>query len=154
MIVDWDVHHGNGTQDIFWTDDSVFFFSTHQSPHYPGTGARGDIGDGKGTGFTLNIPLPGGTPASAHRQAFSEALKEIEGKFHPDLVILSAGFDSHRDDPLGNLMLEDADFAEMTRDVLRIADKHSRGRVVSLLEGGYNLNLLGDSVRSHLNALL
>ena len=154
MIVDWDVHHGNGTQDIFWTDDSVFFFSTHQSPHYPGTGARADIGDGKGTGFTLNVPLPGGTPARAHRQAFGDALKEIEGKFHPDLVIISAGFDSHRDDPLGNLMLEDADFAEMTRDVLRIADKHSRGRVVSLLEGGYNLNLLGDSVRSHLNALL
>jgi len=154
MIVDWDVHHGNGTQDIFWTDDSVFFFSTHQSPHYPGTGARADIGDGKGTGFTLNVPLPGGTSGRAHRQAFGDALKEIEGKFHPDLVIISAGFDSHRDDPLGNLMLEDADFAEMTGDVLRIADKHSRGRVVSLLEGGYNLNLLGNSVRSHLNALL
>ncbi|HTG74736.1 MAG TPA: histone deacetylase, partial [Terriglobia bacterium] len=117
-------------------------------------GARADIGDGKGTGFTLNVPLPGGTSGRAHRQAFGDALKEIEGKFHPDLVIISAGFDSHRDDPLGNLMLEDADFAEMTGDVLRIADKHSRGRVVSLLEGGYNLSLLGGSVRSHLNALL
>jgi acetoin utilization deacetylase AcuC-like enzyme len=154
LIVDWDVHHGNGTQDIFWTDDSVFFFSTHQSPHYPGTGAREEIGDGKGSGFTLNIPLRAGTPASSHRQAFGDALKEIENRFHPDLVIVSAGFDSHRGDPLGGLMLEDADFAEMTKDVLSIADKHSNGRVVSILEGGYNLELLGGSVRSHLSALL
>ena len=154
LIVDWDVHHGNGTQDIFWTDDSVFFFSTHQSPHYPGTGAREDIGEGKGSGFTLNIPLRAGTAAGAHRQAFSDALKEIENRFHPGLVIVSAGFDSHRGDPLGGLMLEDADFAEMTKDVLRIAEKHSTGRVVSILEGGYNLDLLGASVRSHLSALL
>ena len=154
LIVDWDVHHGNGTQDIFWTDESVFFFSTHQYPHYPGTGAGSEIGEGKGTGFTLNIPLRGGTSAKAHREAFAQALKEIEARFHPDLVIISAGFDSHRDDPLGNLMLEDTDFAEMTKEVLRIAEKHSNGRVVSLLEGGYNLDLLGGSVRSHLNALL
>jgi acetoin utilization deacetylase AcuC-like enzyme len=154
LIVDWDVHHGNGTQDIFWTDDSVFFFSTHQYPHYPGTGARNEIGEGKGTGYTLNIPLRGGTSAQTHRAVFADALKEIEGRFQPDLVIISAGFDSHRDDPLGNLMLEDTDYAEMTKDVLRIAEKHSNGRVVSLLEGGYNLDLLGGSVRSHLNALL
>jgi acetoin utilization deacetylase AcuC-like enzyme len=153
LIVDWDVHHGNGTQDIFWTDDAVFFFSTHQYPHYPGTGARDDIGAGKGTGYTLNIPLRGGTAARAHRDAFAAALKEIEGRFHPDLVIISAGFDSHRNDPLGQLMLEDTDFAEMTKDVLRIADKHSNGRVISLLEGGYNLDLLGGSVRAHLTAL-
>lgn len=154
LIVDWDVHHGNGTQDIFWTDDTVFFFSTHQYPHYPGTGARDDIGQGKGTGYTLNIPLRGGTAARIHRDAFADALKDIEGRFHPDLVIISAGFDSHRNDPLGQLMLEDTDFAEMTKDVLRIADKHSNGRVVSLLEGGYNLDLLGGSVRSHLSALV
>jgi acetoin utilization deacetylase AcuC-like enzyme len=154
LIVDWDVHHGNGTQDIFWTDDSVYFFSTHQSPHYPGTGAREEIGEGKGSGYSLNIPLRAGTPASSHRQAFSDALKEIETRFHPDLVIVSAGFDSHRGDPLGGLMLEDADFAEMTKDVLKIAEKHANGRVVSILEGGYNLDLLGGSVRSHLSALL
>jgi acetoin utilization deacetylase AcuC-like enzyme len=152
--VDWDVHHGNGTQDIFWTDNTVFFFSTHQYPHYPGTGASNEVGEGKGTGFTLNVPLRGGTPARTHRVAFADALKDIESKFHPDLVIISAGFDSHRNDPLGNLMLEDTDFAEMTKDVLRIADKHSKGRIVSLLEGGYNLDLLGGSVQSHLNALL
>ena len=154
LIVDWDVHHGNGTQDIFWTDDSVFFFSTHQSPHYPGTGAREETGEGKGSGYTLNIPLRAGTDAGAHRQAFHDALNEIESRLHPDLVIVSAGFDSHRGDPLGGLMLEDSDFTEMTKDVLRIADKHANGRVVSILEGGYNLDLLGGSVRSHLLALL
>jgi len=153
LIVDWDVHHANGTQEIFWADDSVFFFSTHQSPHYPGTGAREDVGEGKGSGYTLNIPLQAGTPANSHRQVFTDALKEIESRFHPQLVIVSAGFDSHRGDPLGRLMLEDEDFAEMTKDVLKIADKHSGGRVVSILEGGYNLDLLGGSVRSHLSAL-
>jgi acetoin utilization deacetylase AcuC-like enzyme len=154
LIVDWDVHHGNGTQDIFWSDDSVFFFSTHQSPHYPGTGDRDEIGYGKGAGYTLNIPLRGGTTAVTHRQAFSEALKDIEKRFPPDLVIISAGFDSHRDDPLGNLLLEDQDFAEMTKEVLRIAEKHSAGRIVSLLEGGYNVDLLGDATRAHLHAML
>lgn len=154
LIVDWDVHHGNGTQDIFWSDDSVFFFSTHQSPHYPGTGDRDEIGYGKGAGYTLNIPLRGGTTAATHRQAFSEALKDIEKRFPPDLVIISAGFDSHRDDPLGNLLLEDQDFAEMTKEVLRIAEKHSAGRIVSLLEGGYNVDLLGDATRAHLHAML
>jgi len=154
LIVDWDVHHGNGAQDIFWTDNTVFFFSTHQSPHYPGTGASNEIGDKEGTGFTLNVPLRGGTAARTQRQAFNDALANIEGKFHPDLVIISAGFDSHRGDPLGNLLLEDADFAEMTKDVLKLAEKYSDGRVVSLLEGGYNLDLLGGSVRAHLTALL
>lgn len=154
LIVDWDVHHGNGTQDIFWTDNSVFFFSTHQSPHYPGTGARSEVGEGKGKGFTLNIPLPARTTAAAHRQAFADALKEIETRFHPDLIIVSAGFDSHRGDPLGSLMLEDPDFAEMTKDVLRLAEKHAKGRVVALLEGGYNLDLLGGAVSAHLKALL
>lgn len=154
LIVDWDVHHGNGTQDIFWEDNTVFFLSTHQSPHYPGTGSRDETGAGKGTGFTVNIPLAAHTAARAHRQAFSAALKDIEGRFEPDLVIISAGFDSHRGDPLGNLLLEDSDFAEMTKDVLRIAEKHSKGRVVGLLEGGYNLDLLGSSVCAHLNALL
>jgi acetoin utilization deacetylase AcuC-like enzyme len=154
LIVDWDVHHGNGTQDIFWTDNSVFFFSTHQSPHYPGTGARTEVGEGKGEGFTLNIPLAARTSASAHREAFTAALKEIEGRFQPDLIIISAGFDSHRGDPLGSLMLEDPDFAEMTKDVLRLAEKHSKGRVVALLEGGYNLDLLGGAVSAHLKALL
>jgi acetoin utilization deacetylase AcuC-like enzyme len=153
LIVDWDVHHGNGTQEIFWTDPTVFYFSTHQFPYYPGTGSAGERGAGKGEGFTLNIPLRAGTPAQVHRTAFTDALSEIERKFPPDLVIISAGFDSRRGDPLGGLMLEDSHFAEMTKEVLRLAEKHARGRVVALLEGGYNLRLLGGSVRSHLNAL-
>ena len=153
LIIDWDVHHGNGTQDIFWEDDTVFYFSTHQFPFYPGSGAKDEIGAGRGEGYTLNVPLRGQTSARDHRQAFSDALHAIESKFHPDLIIISAGFDSRRGDLLGGLMLEDRDFAEMTKDVLRIADKYSKGRVIGLLEGGYNLGLLGGSVRSHLAAL-
>jgi acetoin utilization deacetylase AcuC-like enzyme len=153
LIIDWDVHHGNGTQEIFWQDPSVFYFSTHQYPYYPGTGATDERGAGKGEGFTLNIPLRGGTSARDHRQAFKDALHEIERRFPPDLIVISAGFDSRRGDPLGDLSLEDSDFAEMTKEVLRIADRYGAGRVVSLLEGGYNLSLLGGSVRSHLAAL-
>ncbi len=153
LIIDWDVHHGNGTQEIFWTDPSVFYFSTHQYPYYPGTGSAGEHGGGKGEGFTLNIPLSAGTSAREHRQAFTDALHLIERKFPPDFIVISAGFDSRRGDPLGGLMLEDSDFSEMTKEVLRIADKHGAGRVVGLLEGGYNLDLLGGSVRSHLQAL-
>jgi acetoin utilization deacetylase AcuC-like enzyme len=154
LIIDWDVHHGNGTQEIFWEDPTVFYFSTHQYPYYPGTGSAGERGAGKGEGFTLNIPLAAGTSARDHRQAFTDALHEIERKFPPDLIIISAGFDSRRGDPLGGLMLEDSDFGEMTKEVLRIAEKHSRGRVAGLLEGGYNLDLLGGSVKSHVSALL
>jgi acetoin utilization deacetylase AcuC-like enzyme len=154
LIIDWDVHHGNGTQEIFWTDPTVFYFSTHQYPFYPGTGAASERGEGKGEGFTLNVPLRAGTTGRAHREAFKDALHDIDRRFSPDLVIISAGFDSRRGDLLGGLMLEDSDFAEMTKEVLRIAEKHSDGRVVGLLEGGYNLDLLGGSVSSHLTALL
>ena len=154
LIIDWDVHHGNGTQEIFWTDPTVFYFSTHQFPHYPGTGASNERGAGKGEGFTLNIPLRAGTPAKDHRRSFIDALRDIERKFPPDLIVISAGFDSRRGDPLGGLMLEDEDFSEMTKEVLRMAEKHAAGRVVGLLEGGYNLELLGASVKSHLAALL
>jgi len=154
LIIDWDVHHGNGTQDIFWSDPTVFYFSTHQYPHYPGTGAADERGDGRGEGTTLNIPLSMGTPARDHRQAFIDAMHQIERGFPPDLVIISAGFDSRRGDPLGGLMLEDADFSEMTKEVLRVAEKHASGRVIGLLEGGYNLELLGGSVKSHISALL
>jgi acetoin utilization deacetylase AcuC-like enzyme len=154
LIVDWDVHHGNGTQDIFWTDPSVFYFSTHQFPYYPGTGSTGERGAKKGEGYTLNVPLRAGTSAHDHREAFRDALHEIERRFPPDLTIISAGFDSRRGDPLGGLMLEDSDFAEMTKDLLRLAEKHGAGRIIGLLEGGYNLQLLGGSVKSHLQALL
>ena len=154
LIIDWDVHHGNGTQEIFWTDPTVFYFSTHQYPYYPGTGSAGERGGGHGEGYTLNIPLPAGTSAQHHRQAFQDALRHIERIFEPDLIIISAGFDSRRGDPLGGLMLEDSDFYEMTKDVIRLAEKHASGRIVGLLEGGYNLDLLGNSVKSHISALL
>jgi acetoin utilization deacetylase AcuC-like enzyme len=154
LIIDWDVHHGNGTQEIFWTDPTVFYFSTHQFPYYPGTGSAGERGGGKAEGTTLNIPLAAGTSARDHRQAFTDALHHISDRFPPDLIVISAGFDSRRGDPLGGLMLEDSDFAEMTKETLRLAEKHGAGRVVGLLEGGYGLNLLGGSVRSHLAALV
>jgi acetoin utilization deacetylase AcuC-like enzyme len=153
LIIDWDVHHGNGTQDIFYEDPSVFYFSTHQYPYYPGTGSSGERGEGKGEGTTINVPLNEGTPAPVHRKVFSEALKAIEQSFPPDLIIISAGFDSRRGDPLGGLMLEDSDFREMTREVLELADRHAGGRVVSILEGGYNLDTLGGTVKAHVAAL-
>lgn len=153
LVVDWDVHHGNGTQEIFYEDGTVSYFSTHQFPYYPGTGSARERGEGKGEGLTLNIPLSAGTSARAHREAFSEGLKEIVRLFHPDLVIISAGFDSRRGDPLGGLLLEDRDFAEMTREVMDLAARHASGRVVSVLEGGYNLQTLGETVRTHVASL-
>lgn len=153
LIIDWDVHHGNGTQDIFYNDPTVFYFSTHQYPYYPGTGSKSETGEGEGEGATLNIPLHEGTSARAHREVFTEALQAIERNFPPDLIIISAGFDSRRDDPLGGLLLEDSDFAEMTKEVMDMADRHAQGRVVSLLEGGYNITTLGETVRVHVNAL-
>ncbi|HEV8482226.1 MAG TPA: histone deacetylase [Blastocatellia bacterium] len=153
LIIDWDVHHGNGTQDIFYKDGSVFYFSTHQYPYYPGTGASTERGEGEGEGTTLNIPLAAGSSARSHRQAFTEALKVIERDFPPDLIIISAGFDSRRGDPLGGLMLEDSDFREMTKEVMDIAERFATGRVVSMLEGGYNLETLGETVRTHVTAL-
>ncbi|MEK6323367.1 MAG: histone deacetylase [Acidobacteriota bacterium] len=153
LIVDWDVHHGNGTQDIFYRDPSVFYFSTHQYPFYPGTGSAGERGLEKGEGTTLNIPLSEGTSGGSHREAFFDALNSIEKIFPPDLIIISAGFDSRRGDPLGGLMLEDSDFEEMTKRVIDMADRHASGRIVSVLEGGYNLNTLGETVRTHVFTL-
>ena len=153
LIIDWDVHHGNGTQDIFYKDPTVFYLSTHQYPYYPGTGAASERGLDRGEGTTLNIPLKQGTPARSHREAFGDALKAIEEKFPPDLIIISAGFDSRRGDPLGGLLLEDSDFREMTKEVMGLAERHASARVVSVLEGGYNLDTLGGTVRTHVAAL-
>jgi acetoin utilization deacetylase AcuC-like enzyme len=152
-IVDWDVHHGNGTQGIFYDDPSVFFFSVHQYPWYPGTGARGETGHGRGRGFTLNVPLRAKTTAKEHIRAFAAAIAEISGKFKPDLIIISAGFDSHRDDPLGQLMLEDEDFISMTQVLKDWAKDSCGGRLISCLEGGYNLDRLGQTVVEHVRAL-
>jgi len=152
-IVDWDVHHGNGTQGIFYDDPTVFFFSSHQYPWYPGTGTRGENGTGRGLGYTLNLPLRAATPARDHKSGFEAALGEISGKFAPDLIIISAGFDSHRADPLGQLMLEDEDFISMTRTVKDWARSSCSGRLISCLEGGYNLETLGETVRRHVQEL-
>lgn len=152
-ILDWDVHHGNGTQGVFYDDPSVFFFSSHQYPWYPGTGSRGETGVGRGVGSTLNVPLRALTPATEQKRMFEAAVAEISGKFKPDLLIISAGFDSHRGDPLGQLRLEDEDFVSFTRTVKDWADQACNGRVVSCLEGGYNLETLGETVRAHVNEL-
>jgi len=152
-IIDWDVHHGNGTQGVFYDDPSVFFFSTHQYPWYPGTGARGETGIGRGLGSTLNVPLRALTSAVEQKRMFEAALHEISGKFKPDLILISAGFDSHNGDPLGQLLLEDEDFISLTRTVKEWAKETCAGRIVSCLEGGYNLKTLGQTVRAHVREL-
>ena len=152
-IIDWDVHHGNGTQGIFYADPSVYFFSSHQYPWYPGTGTRGEKGTGRGLGYTFNLPLRAATPAVEQKRAFEAALDEMSANFSPDLIIISAGFDSHIGDPLGQLLLKDQDFVEMTRAVKQWAANSCQGRLVSCLEGGYNLETLGETVRAHVEEL-
>jgi acetoin utilization deacetylase AcuC-like enzyme len=153
LIVDWDVHHGNGTQDIFYEDDSVLFFSTHQWPLYPGTGASDETGSGAGKGTTINCPLPAGTGGAAILEAFKKYLLPAADAFAPDLVLISAGFDSRVNDPLGGFRLQDEDFATLTELVLNIAARHASARVVSILEGGYNLRGLGTAAAAHVAAL-
>ena len=152
-ILDWDVHHGNGTQGIFYDDPTVHFFSMHQYPWYPGTGTRGETGFGRGLGTTLNVPLKANTSAEEQKRVFEGALEDIASNFKPDLVMISAGFDGHLHDPLGQLRLEDPDFASMTRSVMDWAEDICGGRVVSCLEGGYNLETLGETVRMHVQTL-
>jgi acetoin utilization deacetylase AcuC-like enzyme len=152
-IIDWDVHHGNGTQGIFYDDPSVYFFSSHQYPWYPGTGTRGEKGTSRGLGYTMNLPLRAATPAMEQKRAFEAALEEMSTSFSPDLIIISAGFDSHLDDPLGQLLLTDKDFVDMTRAVKQWAASSCQGRLVSCLEGGYNLETLGETVRAHVEEL-
>lgn len=152
-ILDWDVHHGNGTQGIFYDDPSVYFFSMHQYPWYPGTGSRGETGFGRGLGSTMNIPVKANTKASEQTRMFEAALGDISSKFKPDIVFISAGFDAHLTDPLGQLTLEDKDFISMTRSVKQWAADVCGGRIVSCLEGGYNLETLGLTVKNHVAAL-
>jgi acetoin utilization deacetylase AcuC-like enzyme len=146
-IIDWDVHHGNGTQGIFFEDPSVFFFSMHQYPWYPGTGSAGETGRGRGLGFTLNAPVRAETAAREQRKMFQAHLEKIAKHFRPDLIMISAGFDAHASDPLGQLKLEDEDFAAMTLLVKNWAKDVCGGKIVAALEGGYNLKTLGETVR-------
>jgi acetoin utilization deacetylase AcuC-like enzyme len=152
-ILDWDVHHGNGTQAIFYDDPKVFYFSMHQYPWYPGTGTRAETGHGRGRGYTLNVPLRALTPTPDQRRAFDSAIGEIATNFTPDLIIISAGFDAHQGDPLGQLLLSDEDFVRMTRVVKQWAGEACGGRVISCMEGGYNLEKLGETVRAHVAEL-
>lgn len=153
LIIDWDVHHGNGTQDIFYGDDSVFFYSIHRFPFYPGTGHQSETGQGAGLGYTLNIPVDFGTSRQEYLASFRAGLEQAVAKIKPDLVLLSAGFDAHKDDPVGSLGLETEDFQTMTRDVLDLAQVYCGGRLVSCLEGGYDIYALADSVELHLEEL-
>jgi acetoin utilization deacetylase AcuC-like enzyme len=152
-IIDWDVHHGNGTQGIFYDDPSVFYFSMHQYPWYPGTGTRDETGHGRGRGSTLNVPLRAMTPTADQLRAFAAAVTDMAGKFKPDLILISAGFDAHAADPLGQLLLTDSDFVQMTQVVKDWAKEACGGRLVSCMEGGYNLATLGQTVRAHVKAL-
>ena len=152
-IVDWDVHHGNGTQGIFYDDPTVYFFSMHQYPWYPGSGSRGETGFGRGLGVTMNVPVRASTAAKEQKRMFESALEDIAKNFRPDLIMISAGFDAHLTDPLGQLELEDPDYVSMTRTVKAWADETCEGRIVSCLEGGYNLETLGETVRSHVAEL-
>lgn len=153
-ILDWDVHHGNGTQDIFYADGSVHFCSTHQSPWYPGTGAEDEYGEGDGLGTTLNFPFPAGSGMAAIGGAIRDHWVPAMKTFRPDLILVSAGFDSRIGDPLGQFRLSDEDFGELTRIAMEVAATHAGGRLVSLLEGGYNLEGLSNAVEAHVAALI
>jgi acetoin utilization deacetylase AcuC-like enzyme len=153
LIADWDVHHGNGTQDIFYRDGSVLFFSTHQSPWYPGTGSKSERGEGAGKGTTLNCPLPAGSGRELIFEAFEQVLFPAAEAFRPDLILLSAGFDSRVNDPLGHFVLTDEDFHELTRMMMDLASRCCEGRLVSVLEGGYNLDGLARACEAHVRAL-
>ncbi|MGE0383684.1 MAG: histone deacetylase [Gammaproteobacteria bacterium] len=153
LILDWDVHHGNGTQHTFYEDPSVLYVSTHQYPFYPGTGAAYETGTGRGSGATLNCPMPAGATDSAYMRAFMDEILPRVDWFKPEFVLLSAGFDAHRDDPLAEIALTTPMFSWMTERMLETADRHCGGRLVSLLEGGYDLDELPRSVAAHVATL-
>ncbi len=156
LIVDWDVHHGNGTQDIFYEDPEVMFFSIHRygNGFYPGTGADNETGRGKGLGYTLNAPIRYGTSRKDYHSRFTNALEKAADKIKPEMVLVSAGFDAHAKDPIGSLGLEVEDFTTLTRQAMDVAKTHAKGRLVSCLEGGYHLEALAESVQAHLEELL
>lgn len=154
LIVDFDVHHGNGTQTIFWEDSDVGYFSIHRSPLYPGTGDANEVGAGAGMGMTLNIPIEFGMSREKQLSLFKNELEAYAQRVRPQLILISAGFDSHKNDPIGSLGLESEDFETMTRVILEVANKHAGGKVVSVLEGGYDPDALTECVTLHLETLL
>ncbi|MCX6354025.1 MAG: histone deacetylase [Candidatus Aureabacteria bacterium] len=154
LIVDWDAHHGNGTQEAFYDDPTVLYFSTHQFPCYPGSGRADERGAGNGLGYTINVPMTPGSGDGEFLKAFREKLLPAAEKMKPDFVMVSAGFDAHDGDPLTQLGVSTAGFARMTELVKGIAEEHADGKLVSVLEGGYDLENLGQSVVAHIKALL
>ena len=153
LIVDWDVHHGNGTQEAFYDDASVLFISTHQFPFYPGTGAIDEIGVNGGEGYTINVPLPAGCGDAEYLRVFEEIVVPAANKFEPEWILVSAGFDPHRRDPLGGMKVTDEGFGAMAQILLRLAERHAGGKIAFLLEGGYDLAALSKSVAAVLNAM-
>jgi acetoin utilization deacetylase AcuC-like enzyme len=154
LIADWDVHHGNGTQEIFWADGTVFYMSTHQAPWYPSTGGHDEEGEGRGKGFTMNRPFPAGAGNREIAGAFRNDFLPAARKFKPDLTLISAGFDSQAGDPLGGFKLDDDGFRELTRVMIEIAGISGGGKLVSVLEGGYDLRGLASAVTAHVEELV
>lgn len=152
-IVDYDVHHGNGTQWSFYDDPAVLFVSSHQYPYYPGTGAAGDIGKGAGTGFTVNVPLSAGATDADYEAAYTRIAIPVLEQFRPELVLISAGFDAHMDDPLAGMRLTGDYFGRLTRAIADVADRTAQGRLVAITEGGYDLAGLATSLRASIGAL-
>ena len=153
-VIDWDVHHGNGTQHLFESDPNVLYASLHESPHYPGTGAVNEKGEGDGYGTNFNYPMQRGAGNEEYLNVFKTQIKPEIRKFEPDIIFISAGFDAHRDDPLSSINLTHDAYRDMTMIIRELADEYSGGRIVSVLEGGYNLGSLRRSVREHLLALM
>ena len=153
LIVDWDVHHGNGTQDIFYEDGEVHFFSAHRFPFYPGTGDNDETGKGKGLGTIFNLPVKFGTARRDYLGRFDSMLLDAAKRCKPELVLISAGFDAHAKDPIGSLGLESEDFQKLSESVIGIAKEYCGGKVVSLLEGGYNVDALAECMAIHLTEL-
>ena len=153
MILDWDVHHGNGTQHTFEDDPSVLYISTHQYPYYPGTGAWYETGSGRGEGATLNCPMSAGTGDAEYEKVFMEKILPKLDQFQPEMFIISAGFDAHRDDPLGQINLSTDFYAWMTKVLMEKAEKYAKGKIISVLEGGYHLKRLPECVGLHLATL-
>ena len=154
LIVDWDVHHGNGTQDIFYDSPQVLFFSTHQYPYYPGTGDWREIGAGAGTGYTVNVPLPAGVGDEGFARVYGEVLTPLAERFQPELILVSAGYDAHWEDPLAGLHLSLGGYWRLAQTVVALAERLCGGRLVVTLEGGYNLEVLSRGVADTCRALL
>lgn len=153
LIIDWDVHHGNGTQDAFYDDPSVLYFSMHRFPFYPGTGSEDETGRGNGNGYTVNVPLNYSTKPDEYFSKFKEVIEGKAKGFEPQFIIISAGFDAYINDPIGGLGLEISDFTKLTDIVVKLAEECCEGRIISCLEGGYNLSDLPKCITAHLQSL-